>query len=244
MNIYTILIILFIIAIMVLIIYILLKKMVKVINEQTKLYFALKLQDYDKLIEEKEQKLKSISESKIVEEVQVKDNSEEFVPNVSINVSNYQTDDFLMALKRIDRKFDYDNKAIIKYFINNIYTVSKNPDYYISLCKIRNLITEHDYEITIRNDQDKIKYLKENLGVNEDKIINSYLRKNKDFNLNEFKIFINDAIINNDPTIYVEVGTEDNYDKLYDNIKTRYNDKIFKGVKIIYQNKLYDYSIS
>jgi hypothetical protein len=48
-----------------------------------------------------------------------------------------------------------------------------------------------------------------------------------------------------DPTIYVIVGGEDeNYDKLDDRIKTIFDDRVYKGIKIIYKNKLYDYSLS
>ena len=47
-------------ALMILIMFFLLKNIVKTINEQSKSYFALKLQDYDDLVEEKSKKLDEI----------------------------------------------------------------------------------------------------------------------------------------------------------------------------------------
>ena len=48
-----------------------------------------------------------------------------------------------------------------------------------------------------------------------------------------------------DPTIYVYVGNNHyNYDYINKRIKTLYSDEIYKGIKIIYLNKLYDYSLS
>jgi hypothetical protein len=49
----------------------------------------------------------------------------------------------------------------------------------------------------------------------------------------------------NNPNIYILVGTEEeNYDKIDDRIRTIYDSSIYKGFKIIYKNKLYDYSLS
>ena len=48
-----------------------------------------------------------------------------------------------------------------------------------------------------------------------------------------------------DPNVYVYVGDKSvNYDKLDKRIKTIYNSKIYKGIKIVYKNILYDFSLS
>ncbi|MEG1288142.1 MAG: hypothetical protein RSD29_02160, partial [Bacilli bacterium] len=48
--------------------FVLLKKIVKLINEQSKLFFVMKLQSYDELIDEKEKKLEKL-ENKEKEEI-------------------------------------------------------------------------------------------------------------------------------------------------------------------------------
>ena len=55
-----------------------------------------------------------------------------------------------------------------------------------------------------------------------------------------------DQIVNlNNPKITILVGNKiENYDHLSDYIETKYNDKIYRGIKIIYKNKVYDFSLS
>ena len=66
-----------------------------------------------------------------------------------------------------------------------------------------------------------------------------------DFSIEDFSDYLNYEIGNSDTTIYVYVGNHKlNYDKIDKRIKTLYSDEIYKGLKIIYFNKLYDYSLS
>ena len=49
----------------------------------------------------------------------------------------------------------------------------------------------------------------------------------------------------NNPTITVYVGDKnESYDNLSKYIKTIYSKDIYKGIKIKYQNKIYDYSLN
>ena len=67
------------------------------------------------------------------------------------------------------------------------------------------------------------------VGLSEEEFIN-YL----DFEIGKY-----------DPNVYVYVGDKSvNYDKLDKRIKTIYNSKIYKGIKIVYKNILYDFSLS
>ena len=66
-----------------------------------------------------------------------------------------------------------------------------------------------------------------------------------EFEIEDFLNYVENEMGTCDPTIYVIVGGEDeNYDKLDDRIKTIFDDRVYKGIKIIYKNKLYDYSLS
>ena len=62
--------------------------------------------------------------------------------------------------------------------------------------------------------------------------------------VNQFMIFLNREITRFDPNIYIEVGNNhENYDYLSPRIKTIYNKKIYKGIKIYYHSKLYNYCL-
>ena len=63
--------------------------------------------------------------------------------------------------------------------------------------------------------------------------------------MNDFLEYLEVEIRKSDPVIYIEVGDKDlNYDQWDARIKTVYNDKIYKGIRIRYQDKLYDYSLT
>ncbi|MEG0909778.1 MAG: hypothetical protein RSH78_05405, partial [Bacilli bacterium] len=57
------LIVIVIIILLTIIMFVLLKKIVKLINEQSKLFFVMKLQSYDELIDEKEKKLEKLQKN-------------------------------------------------------------------------------------------------------------------------------------------------------------------------------------
>ena len=64
------------------------------------------------------------------------------------------------------------------------------------------------------------------------------------FDLKKFISYLNKVIDSLDPHVYVYVGDKNlNYDNLNEYIKTVFDDSIFRGFKIIYRGKLYDYSL-
>ena len=80
--------------------------------------------------------------------------------------------------------------------------------------------------------------------IDEDIFMEYYSGKDV-FEVEEFCNFLDYEIGKCDPTIYVYVGnTKSNYDKIDKRIKTIYSDDIYKGVKIVYLNKMYDFSLS
>ena len=60
----------------------------------------------------------------------------------------------------------------------------------------------------------------------------------------DFLNYLENELNKCDPHIYVEVGDKNvNFDYLSDRIVTEYNEKIYKGIMVIYRNKMYDYSL-
>lgn len=58
-------------------------------------------------------------------------------------------------------------------------------------------------------------------------------------------IYLDQLVDLNSPKITILVGSKnENYDHLSDYIETKYSDKIYRGLKIIYKNKVYDFSLS
>ena len=80
--------------------------------------------------------------------------------------------------------------------------------------------------------------------IDED-IYNEFFLGKDEFNIEDFINYLDFEIGKYDPNVYVYVGDKSvNYDKLDKRIKTIYNSKIYKGIKIVYKNILYDFSLS
>ena len=240
-----------IILILVVLMFFVLKSTVKKINSQTKLYFVDKVQEYDYMIDEKLEKL-----SKINQELKEKEiNNEE--ENNSINSNNYEFDYRIIDLlnktkyqdknifeinKMIEEKFDIDYVGILKEFLKNI----KEDDSYNFVTNLRNKFTSDIiYKLKVLTDEEQVELLNKNLSNNELEIYKAYLKINKKFNIDSFIDYLNELVDLNNPNIIVYVGNKtENYDYLSGHIQTIYSKDIYKGIKIIYKNKIYDYSLN
>ena len=93
------------------------------------------------------------------------------------------------------------------------------------------------------NDQEQ--KIKELLNDQEYKIYKLYKEINKSNNIDGFIDYLNEMLDLNNPKIIVYVGDKkENYDHISENIKTIYRNDIYKGIKIKYQNRIYDYSLN
>lgn len=237
-------------ALMILIMFFLLKNIVKTINEQSKSYFALKLQDYDDLVEEKSKKLDEIksnyNETKIEENNKIKEESDNGIVNkasvIDFSNANYQVEDILERFKEIDKRFVINSKSVVEKFLKGINTYDNN---YNVLISIKNKINSLGiYELLSSNKSDAYKKILSVLNEEETNILKKY-SKSSSFRVDEFLSYLDYEIKKSDPTIYVEVGNKnENYDYLSPNIKTVYNKRIYKGIMITYQDKVYDYSLN
>lgn len=247
---------LFIISILVLcllvgLMFFILRKTVKKINEQSKLYFVDKLQEYDYLINKKEKQLEEIDkeikdkESQKEEKELLGENSNfEFDYNIIdlINKTKYQDKNIYTLNRKIDEKFNLDYEKIIKKFVS---IINQNNQY--AFCKnIKDKFTSDEiYLLKSLPNEKKEERIKELLSTEEYKIYDLYKEMNKKNTIDGFIDYLNEIIDLNNPKIIVYVGDKkENYDHISENIKTVYKDDIYKGIKIKYQNKIYDYSLN
>ena len=231
--------------------FIVLKSTVKKINSQTKLYFVDKAQEYDYMIDKKLDKL-----SKINQELKEKElNKEE--TNDSINSNNYEFDYKIIDMlnktkyqdknifeinKLIDENFDIDYVGILKEFLKNIDT----DESYKFAMNLRNKFNSTTiYQLKILSELEQMELLKKNLNEKELQVYKAYLKLNNKHDIDNFIDYLNELVDLNNPNITVYVGNKtENYDHLSKYIKTKYSKDIYKGIKIIYKNKIYDYSLN
>ena len=238
-----------IIALLVFFMFLILKKTVDKVNEQTKSYFVGKLQVYDGLINEKEEQLNKINEqiennkAKLnVNDDTSKKNNYTFDHGIIdlMNKTDYQHPDVLKLNKKIDNEFDIDFVDIIKEFIDKI-DLDNNYDFYVNL---RNKFTSKTiYEL---RSQDSLKKALEGILTKEElEVFDEFKRKRFSNSLNDFLSYLDELITDSNPNITVLVGNKNmNFDYLSKYVKTIVADDIYKGIKIIYKNKVYDFSLN
>ena len=228
-----------------------LKSTVKRIDHNTKKYFIDKLQDYDYLIEEKQNQLKDLNKEieenkKILSEIKNKNMHVEVVKPQKyyndVTIPKYEDDKIFKKYKNIKEKFSLNFVETIKDFVKK-HSDEDNSAYY-KFVEIRNKFSDDMiFEIMNLKPHDQESYITEILGFEQIRLINEHIRLNK-FDINKFISKLDTLIEKNDPTIYVLTGNEKkNYDFISDNVKTVIDRNINEGIKISYKGNLYDYSL-
>lgn len=228
------------------------KRTVRVIDEQSKSYFVCKLQLYDDLIEKKQAQLEEInSQIKSMENIPVNiqvdniENIDEAKNYLDIPIPDYRDEKIFEKYKKIDEKFNLNYEEIITNFIKE-HKKNISKKYYSYLLNIKNKITfDITYDLLTKPEKEQLKTLKTLLDNDEYQVIDNYIKQKNVFKFNEFKNYLNDLIQTSDPYIYIKVSKkEENYNHLDNCIKTIYDPSIYKGIEIIYQNKLYDFGLN
>lgn len=241
-----------VVAILVFLMFLILKKTVRIVNEQTKSYFVNKLQGYDDIIREKENKLQEIEDLIKDKEngIDKENNSNRvresyaFDTNVIdlLNSTKYQDKNIFELNKKIDEKFVVNYEELIKDFL----TFCDDSNDYEFCFKLRNKFdSEKIYEFkSVLPDEWDSKF-REFLTDREYKVYEAFKTIINEHTIENFIDYLDQIVNLNNPKITILVGNKiENYDHLSDYIETKYNEKIYRGIKIIYKNKVYDFSLS
>lgn len=227
-----------------------LKNAVKTIDDKSKSYFVDKLKEYDYLIDEKEKKLSELESELEKRKNGLKENSlSEVKPNYDFDSSiidlltetSYLDKNIFAINKKIEEKFIINYEDLIRDFLSNI----KGDNRYDFCLKLRDKFTPDEiYKIEIMLPEERNEYMRKFLTEEEYKVYEIFLSSNK-FNMEDFIDYLNRLIELNDPTITILVPSKNiNFDYIDKNIKTMVSENIYKGIKILYRNKIYDFSLN
>ena len=231
--------------------FLILKKTVKIVNSQTKSYFVNKLQNYDNLIEAKENKLNEIEELIKSRETGLKEEKEEnkgkeynFDTDVIdlLNQTKYQDKNVFELNKKIDEKFIINYEELIKDFLS---FTDDNKDY--DFCsKLRDKFdsdTIYKFKMVILSKLDEA--YREYLNDREYSVYEAFKLVTVQNTIENFIDYLDRMKELNSPYIKILVGSRnENYNYLSEYIETIFSSKIYRGIKIIYKNKIYDFSLS
>lgn len=236
--IYTIIVILFLLVLMTTIVFFVVKKTIERVNNTGKIYFTTKIQEYELEKEKNEEKEKKVE--KDINKIQQENGDNKQLIYVEKKL-DFEVDDVFKLAKLVEDKFYVNSKKIVENFIKK-NSISSSNSRYNDLVKLKSkLSNEKIYEILTCN-FDEVKNI---ICEYDSKIMNEYQILHEKFDLYDFINYIDSEIAKVDPTIYVFVGNQkENYNYIDSRIKTIYKDTIYKGIIIVYQNKMYDYSLS
>lgn len=230
---------------------------IKKVDILVKKVFVDKLQEYDFLIEDREKRVEELNsnietkkneEKELVEKIKnLKDSQEEFSSNdgdVVMPISaDFEDGNLLEGYKKIKDGFDFDYEKVIKKFVKDVLGEDTTGEYE-ELQKIRSYFSHKNvYKISTYSGQEQKTIINELLSDDEKDKLKDLLSVSR-FSVIKFVNKLDDLIKFNDPMIYVYVSDKNiNFDNLYKNIKTIYDEKIVEGFRIEYKGKVYDYSL-
>lgn len=241
----------FIVAFLIFLMYLILRRTVRIVNEQTKSYFVNKLQGYDDLIADKENKLEKIDELIKNREIGKEENKKKqvnggyaFDTNVIdlFNSTQYQDKNIFELNKKIDENFVVNYEELVKDFLT-FCDDSKDYDFCLSL---RNKFdSEQIYRFKSMMPALFEEEIKKFLTSKEYRVYEAFKLIIKEHTIENFVIYLDQLVDLNSPKIVILVGNKnESYDHLSEYIETKYNDKIYRGLKIIYKSRVYDFSLS
>ncbi len=230
---------------MIVTVYFILKSILSSVNEKGKEYFTLKLSEIDS----KKSGNKNSEEEEKDRVVQV------LLPNElnqgeggvvlyqSKNVNDFDVKDILQVIKKIDSKFNYDERYIVEEFVNQ--TLSDNStDKYNKLTQVKKYIEKVGIYNLLRDNEEEINEFKKEVSKIDNELIFTYEKINEHFDLENFIGYLDIEIKKNDPMIYVLVGNKNvSFNDVSDKVKTMYREEVYRGIKIIYRGNIYDYSL-
>ena len=232
--------------------FLVLRKTVRIVNSQTKSYFVTKLQGYDDLIQDKENKLEEINELIKDREKGIKEETAgvekqgnyAFDTNVIdiFNETKYQDSNIFELNKKIDENFVVNYEELVKDFLT-LCRDSKDYDFCLNLRGKFDCDTIYELKSMLPDMMED--RLKEMLDNKEYKVYETFKLIVSEHSIDNFIDYLDQLVDLNNPKVLILVGNKsENYDHLSNLIETRYNDKIYRGIKIIYRGKIYDFSLS
>ena len=152
---------------------------------------------------------------------------------------NYRTAKDLMAV--------LDKKAIVERVQSRV-SYQGDKERYDTLCALTETLNfETVYQLGTVSCREQLQVLDETLKEKQHGLFLEYvkgLEKPLNFSVLSFLDWLRLQRSEEDPTLYVYTGEkQDNLDHMASDVKTCYDENICEGVRLVYQNQVYDYSI-
>lgn len=164
-----------------------------------------------------------------------------------IPVARYIDNSFFEDYKLTKKLLDMDKEAIIRGILENFPYAGDMERYRTAERIMGNLNAEAVYDLISLMRPSQIRCLKETFDESEWKLFQEYfyaLPEEGAFDLLEFLNWLKQAMQKESPYLTAYVGEEsEDYSYISPFVVCGFDKNVCEGIRIIYQNKLYDYSI-
>lgn len=239
-----------------------LRSVVSEVNQKVNGYFLKHLEEYDdhyssklaniKEMNAKEEKLSRTLRS-LEREVESYRVSPFYVPrpvprDIYIPTARYIDNDFFVEYKVAkDKLMSIDKQQVIYNVLERVPYTGSIDRYKLACDVIADLNFDVLYNLCSVPSDDQLKALNETFTGEKKELLEKYvesLEVDEEFDSMKFYDYVKDIRLIEDPHVYVSVAeNEQDYTEEEKNIICSVDSNICEGIKIIFQNKIYDYSI-
>ena len=243
-----------------------LRIVIESVNKKVNAYFLSKLQDFDQVFNDKIREIEKTEEyrdtiSREIHSLELErhtlQTSRFYAPrplirDVSIPMARYIDNDFFVDYKKAKRLLEMDKQQIVKDVMAR-YPYKGNAKRYMAANSIKEKLNfEAVYDLCTLYQTEQLEFLLEVFTEEEKVLLEEYTslvnlggtQGERNFNLLHFLNWIEQTINEESPILTAYVGEEDeDFSQMNENVVCKYDANICEGVKIIYQNMLYNFSI-
>lgn len=222
------------------------KKLIAHINRQVKSYFVNQLQIFDEIASVKEEECRQVSqltETIPQQETETIDKKEKIVYRSSkIKPARYTNLSFFEDYAKVTKAFQFDYQKIIEYFIEKSTKDRTTIEEYENIVEVLNIFSEKvKFSLYLVDGANQKEILENILDKKQQILLKDYMQDQIKFDLDDFISYLKYQLRLYDNHVYVEAENQkylENSDAIFIE-----NTNIHMGIKIIYKNKLYDYSL-
>ena len=241
---------------------IVLRSVVSEVNQKVNGYFLKHLEDFDEQYEDKFTRIKEMNEKEeklsrtlrsLEREMESYKVSPFYVPrpiprDIYIPTARYIDNDFFLEYKITkDKLMSIDKQQVVYNVMDKVPYTGNIERYRVACDVIECLDFDSMYNLCSVPAESQLEVLREALVDEKEELLNEYvesLESFEEFDSLKFMDFVKNVQKTEDPNVYVSVGeNEQDYTEKEKNIVCTVDSNICEGVKIVFQNKVYDYSI-
>ena len=231
------------------------------VTKKVNSYFVDKLSEYDEDFNEKIDRLNELEEEKqrILDNIKVlkadQGNLKQsrfykprpIIRDIYIPTARYIDNEFFEDYKRAKNLLVLDKEQIIRTVMEKFPYEGDMDRYLLANSVLEQMNYQAVYDLSSFDSVEQLKLMDEILYEKEKTLLEEYVEPMIDaqeFDIHDFLSYLEEIRSKESPILTAYMGEEgEDYSHISDNIVCEYDDNVCEGIRIIYQNRVYDYSI-